>query len=237
MNILLTGGSGRLGTELLKNKNHNINAPSHKLLDITQLTKLTKYLKLSKPDVLLHSAALTNPMDNHIKDPKLSILTNIIGTSNCAAACVQLGIKMIYISTDYVYPGKKGPYFEDDPLLPINNYGWSKLGGECSVKLIPNHLILRCSFTEKPFKHESAFIDSYKSFMYVDEIVKLIWSLIENNAQGTFNVGGSARSIYNFAKLSNPNVKKILREDVPGTPLDTTLYLGKLRTITHDFPF
>ena len=59
-------------------------------------------------------------------------------------------IKLIYFSTNYVYPGKRGNYKEEDPLLPVNNYAWSKLGGEAAVQMYSNSLILRVSMTEKP---------------------------------------------------------------------------------------
>ena len=65
-------------------------------------------------------------------------------------ACSEFNIKLIYFSTSYIYPGVRGNYKETDPLLPSNNYGWSKLGGECAVHMYKNSLILRVSMTEKP---------------------------------------------------------------------------------------
>ena len=90
-------------------------------------------------------------MSVHNKDIKKSIELNIIGTANMVKICEKFKIKLIYFSSSYVYPGKKGDYKENDPVLPINNYAWSKLGGECSVKLYKNSLIVRASMTEKPF--------------------------------------------------------------------------------------
>ena len=73
--------------------------------------------------------ALTRPMVLHTENPDLSISTNIIGTSNVVLACMESNVKLVYISTDYVYPGTDGNYKEEDPLLPVNLYAWSKLGG------------------------------------------------------------------------------------------------------------
>ena len=70
-------------------------------------------------------------MNIHEKNISNSISTNIIGTSNVVKICSQYNIKLIYFSTNYVYPGKKGDYSENDPVLPINNYALSKFGGEC----------------------------------------------------------------------------------------------------------
>ena len=73
------------------------------------------------------------------KDIKKSIDLNIIGTANITKACEERNIKLIYFSTNYVYPGKKGNYKEGDNLLPVNNYAWSKLGGEAAVQFIKTH--------------------------------------------------------------------------------------------------
>ncbi len=74
-------------------------------------------------------AGLSRPMKVHEKNIIKSIDLNIIGTTNVTKVCSKLGIKLIYFSTNYVYPGTKGNYKETDPLLPVNNYAWSKLGG------------------------------------------------------------------------------------------------------------
>ena len=88
---------------------------------------------------------------------KKSIDLNIIGTANITKVCSDLNIKLIYFSTSYVYPGTKGNYSELDNLNPINNYAWSKLGGECAVQMYKNSLILRITMTEKPFLHKKAY--------------------------------------------------------------------------------
>ena len=98
----------------------------------------------------------------HNEDIKLSITTNIIGTSNIVLICELYKKKIIYISTDFVYEGLNGNYSEQDPLKPFTNYGWSKLGGECAVKMYDNHLILRMAMTERPFPHDKAFYDMKK---------------------------------------------------------------------------
>ena len=88
-------------------------------------------------------AALSRPMKIHKENINKSIEINIIGTANIVRACKNNNTKLIFFSTNYVYPGKKGPYSENDNLNPINNYGWSKLGGESAVRMYKNTLILR----------------------------------------------------------------------------------------------
>ena len=96
---------------------------------------------------------------------------------------------------------------ESDSLLPVNNYAWSKLGGECAVQLYKNSLILRLCMTEKPFVHKAAFYDIKNSFMYHHQVAVILLKLI--NAKGILNVGGKSQSVYNFARINNPNIKKI----------------------------
>ena len=147
--ILVTGGSGRFGTELQKIKNqYTLLCPSKKKFNILKYESIKKYLKKYKPKYLVHLAGLSRPMEIHEKLIDKSIDLNIIGTSNITKVCWKMGIKLIYFSTCYLYPGKKGNYKESDPLLPNNKYAWSKMGGESAVQMYSNSLILRVSMTD-----------------------------------------------------------------------------------------
>ena len=112
--ILVTGGTGRFGQILksLRTKN-KLYFPKRSELDITKLNSIKKYLKKTKPNILIHMAGLSRPMIIHEKNPTLSINLNIIGTCNIVLACAEKNIKLIYFSTSYVYPGIKGNYHED----------------------------------------------------------------------------------------------------------------------------
>ena len=146
-------------------------------------------------------------MNLHDKNIKKSIDLNIIGTANITKICSELKIKLIYISTSYVYPGTKGNYNETDPIDPINKYGLSKMGGEASVRMYKNSLVIRASMTEKPFIHSRAFSDFITNFIYHEDFVKLLFKVL--NLKGIINIGGKSQSVYNFARLKNPKVKKI----------------------------
>ena len=145
-------------------------------------------------------------MEIHEKKVGESIKLNIIGTANVVQICEELKIKVIYMSTSYVYEGLKGNYKETDPVLPWNNYAWSKLGGECAVQMYKNSLILRACVTEKPFVHNKAFSNVKLNFIFHDEIVKIIIKLF--NKKGIYNVGGKTQTVYEFAKKYNPEIKK-----------------------------
>ena len=205
--IVVTGGSGRFGQCLKDHQSgHKILFPTKKELDILDPKKIEKYLKKNKTDILIHLAGLSRPMKTHENNISKSINLNIIGTANITKICSKLGIKLIYFSTNYVYPGTKGNYKETESLLPVNNYAWSKLGGEASVQLYKNSLILRVSMTEKPFIHKKAFANVKSSFIYHEDVREYLFKLL--NKRGVLNIGGKAQYIYDFAKKSNKRVKK-----------------------------
>ena len=230
--IVFTGGSGRFAREFKKIKSKfKIYFPNKKKLNIENLTSIKKYLKKIKPDYFIHCAALSRPMSIHEKNISRSISINIIGTSNVVKACEERNIKLIYFSTNYVYPGNKGNYRENDPIFPINNYAISKLGGECAVRLYKNSLILRISMTEKPFVHEFAFNDVEMNFMYHDEFAKILLKLI--NEKGIINVGGKTQTVYNFVKKMQKNIKPISGRKMVNKkfPLKQSMNLSKLQKI------
>ena len=217
--IIMTGGSGRFAQVFKKiKKNVKIYYPSKNLLNIEKPETIKKYIKKNKPDYFIHCAALSRPMNIHDKNIERSITKNIIGTSNIVKICSKEKIKLIYFSTNYVYPGIKGDYKESDPILPINKYAISKFGGECAVQLYDNSLILRICMTEKPFIHKKAFNDVETNFMYHDEFAKHLLKLIDY--KGIINVGGPKKIIYNFEKKTKKDVisessKKIIGKQFP----------------------
>ena len=135
--------------------------------------------------------------------------------------------KIIFFSTSYIYPGKKGNYKESDPVLPWNNYGWSKLGAESAVQMYRNSLIIRACMTEKPFVHKQAFGNVKSNFIFHDDIAKTIVKLL--NKKGIINIGGKTQSIYKFAKKFNKSIKKTKSKGE--LPLNMDMNLSKLRKI------
>ena len=197
--IVITGGSGRFGSILKNNiKSKKIFFPKKKYLNILSTNSIKKYLTKLKPKILIHLAGLSRPMNIHEKQICKSIELNIIGTANIVKVCSELKIKLVYFSTNYVYPCKKGNYSEKSALLPINNYAWSKLGGEASVQMYKNSLILRACMTEKPFLHKKAFANVKSNFIFHEDMAKILFKLI--NQKGIINIGGETSTIYNFAK-------------------------------------
>ena len=232
--IVVTGGSGRFAQSLKKIKSkYKFIYPSKNLLDITNLKSIKSFLNKKKPKSVIHLAGLSRPMSIHDKNISKSINLNIIGTANLVRICSELNIKLIYFSTSYVYPGKKGNYSEKDALLPWNNYAWSKLGGECAVQMYKNSLILRVSMTEKPFVHKKAFANVKLNFIFHEDLVKFLIKLL--NKKGIINVGGPTKTVYNFAKKYNKKVKKIYvkKNSRYNFPLNPFMNLSKLKKIIN----
>ena len=235
--IVVTGGSGRFGQILKKNEKSFkfvFFFPNKKKFNILKYKSLKTYLKKIKPKYLIHLAGLSRPMSIHDKDIIQSIDKNIIGTANITKICSELGIKLIYVSTCYVYPGTKGNYNENSSLLPINNYAWSKLGGESSVKLYKNSLILRASITEKPFVHKEAFHDLKTNFIFHEDLIRGIMKVLK--FKGTLNVGGKSQTVYNFVKKYNPKIKKISAKKILGknTKFNVTMDIRKFKKLIND---
>ncbi len=243
--ILITGGNGNLATAIKKyndiRDDFNIFSPPKHELDITCIDALEDFLNKQNYDYIIHAAAYTKPMYKHAENPDISIKTNIIGTSNVVIACLRYKCKLVYISTDYVYPGMTGNYSENDAISPylgandgITKYGWSKLGGECSVRLLDNSLILRACLCDFPFPHTSALVDVKKSLMYHHEAAPIILGLLEQT--GTINLGGKSQSVYDFAKNSDSTIKQIHRKDIIDVRIapDTSMNTQKLKDILNE---
>ena len=228
--ILVTGGDGRFA-KVLKNNNKKLNLffASKKQCDILNLNSIIKIVKKIKPKILIHCAGLSRPMKSHEKYISKSIDLNIIGTANITKVCEKYNIKLIYFSSGYVYEGKKGNYSEHDPVKPFNNYGLSKLGGECAVSMYKNSLILRITMTEKPFLHKKAYSNIKSNYMFHDDLVRILPKII--NQKGILNVGGKSQSVFSFAKKNNLEIKKIRAKKSLELPLNQTMNLKKLRKI------
>ena len=228
--ILVTGSDGRF-CKILKKKNKILKLyfASKKECDILDVNSIEKIIKKVNPQIIMHCAGLSRPMGVHNINISKSIDLNIIGTANIVKACERNKIKLIYFSTGYVYEGTKGNYSENDPVKPFNNYGLSKLGGECAVSMYQNSLILRITMTQKPFMYKKAYTDLKTNFMFHEDLVDILPKIITK--KGILNVGGKSQSVYSFAKKYKKNVKKIKTKPNESLPLNQTMNISKLKEI------
>ena len=226
--ILVTGGNGRFAQTLKKKANLNFKFLTKKELDILKPNSINKCILKYKPKILIHTAGLSRPMKQHEMNITKSIDLNIMGTANIVKSCKKYNIKLVYFSTCYVYDGIKGNHKESEGLNPINNYALSKMGGECSVRMYPNSLVLRIQMIEKPFPYKKAYSNLYSNYIFHEDIAKVLPKLINKN--GIINVGGKSQSTYNFVKQHNKQVIKTTVNDKK-TPLNQTMNLDKLKKI------
>lgn len=226
MKILLFGGNGTLGKELVK-LNNEIICPPRQIVDIADDIVVREYISSLKPEIVINAAALID--NRHVeKFPSDAIRTNIVGSANVATACAELGIRYVYISTDYVYKGDRGNYKETDEVLPFNMYSWTKLGGECSAICVKNHLIIRTSFGKSTFDYPEAFVDKWASKDYVDKLAGKIYEASLSPLTGVLNLGTERKTLYDYAKERNSDVKPIkIESSAFFTPADTSLNLQK----------
>ncbi len=206
--ILFTGGSGLLGSEFKKIL-PDIHYPPKTEFDITNFDQMERYLGNGNWSMIVHAGAFTSPPKID-QDPLLTIDVNIIGTSNVVKLCMKYGMKLIYICTDYVFKGDKGYYKEDDPVFPVNKYAWSKLGGECAVRMYNNSIIIRTTFGPNVFPYEKAFVDQWTSRESVSTMARMIAELFDKDFKGTVHVGGKRKSVFEYAKGLDP--KKEIKE-------------------------
>jgi dTDP-4-dehydrorhamnose reductase len=199
MKIAVLGGTGLLGKELQKLDSTLICTGQE--VDITYYKDIYDYLNEINPDIIVNAAAITNSIKVS-KNPIPAIEINIIGAANVAKYCQNTRKRLVYISTDYVYPGT-GDHVENDLLYPNNEYAWTKLGGECSTRLVSNHLIIRTSFGPLDFPYKEAFENLWVSKDYVDVIAPKILKAIKSDVTGVLNVGTERKSMYIYASKNN----------------------------------
>ncbi len=233
---LLTGGNGVLGTELQKHLDCFV--PDRSLLNVTWpaveiADEINTHFKLYNCKGIIHCAAYTDVPGAEI-NKEIAVETNIIGTRNIAELGRTCNIRVIYISTDYVYPGHVGNYKETDKTEPFNFYGFTKLAGETFMSLYRD-LIVRTSFKPNDLwetKYNKAFIDLYTSADYVDIVASEIALVIDSKLTGTINVATEKKSIYELAQKRYPNVGEMSRWEVSKwltMPSDISMNIDKFK--------
>ena len=225
--ILITGGSGLLGqyvnikasvkNEILTIYNKFIgNCSSYKnaKIDISDFESVRKIFSSFRPEVVIHTAAITNPIPLPDQNPKDVYTINVNATKNIAELCEQTGTQLIYTSTDLVYAGYRGSMLsEDAKVIPVSLYAETKLMGETKIKeTFDNYLILRtsllyglglnhsrCHFHKmyeelKNGRPVKLFTDQYRTPISLKDASELITKIAEMDISGeVINLGGMER--------------------------------------------
>ncbi|MBS3082036.1 NAD(P)-dependent oxidoreductase [Candidatus Pacearchaeota archaeon] len=236
LKLLITGATGKLGKAILARGilNKELLIPSHNELDITDKSSVENYFNTHTINEIIHCAAIAS-VGLCEKDPSQAISTNSIGTAYLVEAARKQKTRFIYISTDYVYPCEQGNYKESDPTIPFTMYGWSKLGGELSVRTLENYCIIRTSFFDPdniPF--DTAFTDSFCSKLPISEIAKDVIFLLDNTFNGIVNVGCDRISLYDLYKKYKPQIKPesmLLNKEIIKRAKDSSLDISLFERI------
>ena len=224
--ILLTGGSGRLGTELRRSL-PDVVAPPRAAMDITDRSSVEQALDRCHPGLLIHAAAFTDVAAAE-RERAVCWRTNVGGTQNIARAVAVRGIFLVHISTDYVFEGSRGMYREDDPPGPVRSYyALSKLVAEEVVRLAPRYLIIRTSFRPRQWPYPVAFTDLYTSQDYVDIIapdIVLAITHLSDIPYETLHIASERKSAFELARQRRPDVEPRSKSEASvGLPDDISL--------------
>ena len=234
MTILLTGGNGRLGTEL-QALLPGIVAPTSAEMDVTDATQVSAVVTRERPDVIVHAAAYTN-VGGAEKERDRCWAVNVVGTRNMAAAANSVDAKLVHISTDYVFSGETGGYAEDDTPGPVANYyALTKLVAEEAARAAHAHLILRTSFRPREFQYPVAFSDVFTGQDYVDVMAPQLALAITHAREITdeiLHIVTERKSVYDLARRRNPDVREGTRAEAGVTlPGDVSLDTGRWRRV------
>jgi dTDP-4-dehydrorhamnose reductase len=271
MKILGTGLNGLVGTrvvELLSPEYEFESVSRSTGVDIQNLDSVQKAIKNSTAEVVFHFAAKAN-VDGCEEDKERgkegeAWKINVLGTKNVVEACRESGKKLLYISTDFVFDGKKdGMYSEEDMPNPIDWYGQTKYEGEKIVQTLPGSIIARIAYPYRAIFEKKDFVRAIKARLeageavkavedhafcptLIDDIAHAINILIKHNAEGIYHVVGSqtltpydaALIIADVFELDKSLISKTTREEYfkgkAPRPFNLSLKNDKIEAIGSD---
>lgn len=224
--VLLTGGGGRLGTEL-RALLPGVLAPPRRELDVTDAGQVSSVLKRERPEIIVHAAAYTD-VSRAERERAECWAVNVEGTRQVAQAANSVGAKLVHISTDYVFSGETGNYREDDTPGPVVNfYALTKLVAEEAARVAHAHLILRTSFRPREFQYPVAFGDVFTGQDYVDVIAPRVALAVAHALEvhdEVLHIVTERKSVYELARRRKPDVRRGSRADVAvALPADVSL--------------
>lgn len=232
MTMLITGGSGQLGKELVKTFPNSL-CPNRLKFDVTVKHQVERYIREEQPNVIVHAAALTDVAFCEAYRSN-AYETNVIGTKNIVDSCrfLHQDCYFVLVSTACVFQGDVGNYTENDLPYPKNYYGLTKLLSEIVVKCSSlKFLIVRTNFVaRKKWKYPRAFVDRFGTYLFADDFALAIKSVISRKLTGVVHVCGEEKmSMFELAKITTPTVKPMTMADYHGVPLTVDMSLASIR--------
>lgn len=233
--VLITGSSGRLGTQLCK-EFPEAYAPHHEEMDIADFKEVSERIKEFKPELLIHAAALTSVRECE-GDPDLAWQINVGGTRNLVDACLRYCPEayFVYISTACIFSGKEGDYNEQSIPDPKNYYSLTKLAGECVPRILNKWIVVRTNFVAKePWPYPRAFKDRYGTYLFADDVAKAVKEVTNAEFTGVIHITGDRKmSMFTLARMISPKVKPMRLDEYEGPLLTVDMSLTTMRWKTH----
>lgn len=208
---LLLGGSGRLGRELRRAL--DCEAPPSSAVDVRRPESIAAAIEGGAFEVIVHAAAVVGvrPCED---DRDRAFDVNATGTLNVAREAAKRGLRLVYVSTDAVFDGRRGRYREDDLPNPLNTYALTKLLGEAYARTVPGHLIVRTSFVpSEGYTYPKAFTDQWTSRLPAPVVAEEIALAIRLGVEGVLHVGGERRRQIDVARDVSPDVGETTRAE------------------------
>lgn len=244
MKIIVTGAKGQLGYDVVKyfqSQNDEVIGIDIDNLDITNEDMVYNFINTKKPDVIVHCAAFTS-VDDAEEKYETAYKINVLGTKYLTQAAINNGSKILYISTDYVFDGKKDePYETDDQPNPLTAYGKSKYLGELEVMKNPMHFIVRIAWVfgingknfirtmlqlSKVKDEINVVCDQLGSPTYTVDLSKLLYDIVNSNKYGIYHATNEGYTNWaEFAQL----IMEVFDKQTRVNPIPTSQYITKAR--------
>ncbi|MGY5151491.1 MAG: SDR family oxidoreductase [Candidatus Nitrosopumilus sp. bin_6a] len=236
MTILITGGTGALGSELKKIFPDSI-SPEHKFLDICNSKSVDDLFKKDKIDLVIHTAAFTTVRGCE-DDKSRAMQVNVTGTKNLVNQLHKSNPsgKFVYISTACVFDGHSGMYDENSIPYPENFYSLTKLLGEYETKKLENFLIIRTNFVaRKKWPYSKAFTDRYGTYLFANQVALGIKEVLDEAKTGTIHIVGNKKlSMFELAKITTPEIQPMTLNDYSGPSLTVDMSLDTIKWKKYD---
>lgn len=243
MKVLVTGVKGQLGYDVVKALNERrieCKGVDKDDFDITDFAETAEYIKNYAPDAVVHCAAYT-AVDKAEDEPEICYKVNVTGTENIALVCKEIGAKMLYVSTDYVYGGEgEAPFEPTDEVNPKSIYGKTKLGGENAVREnVEKYFIVRTSWvfgingnnfvkTMLRLGEQKEMLtvvdDQIGSPTYTPDLARLICDLIVTEKYGIYH--GTNENYCSWAEFA-AEIMKLGKRNCIIKPISTSEYPAK----------
>lgn len=269
MRILVTGANGVLGRQFLAARPDHVTliglsgrpcTPVAGLpltpLDLTNARALEGAYRMSRPDVVVHLAALAN-VGWCYREPERARAVNVAATAHLAALCRADGVPLVFTSTDMVFDGTAPPYREDALLAPLSVYGRTKADAERHV-LDAGGTVVRLALLYGPgtfldtmlaaLRSDSPltlFADEYRTPLDLTTAALVLWALVERRSPGVLHAGGLERlsrvemgqRLAALLGVASPRIQCVSRTSVGGSeprPADTSLDSSRLRALVPE---